>query len=407
MSNARIMNEAFAYKLGFAEDREKLAAEGGKYIRDRLREESFTRQILPPQTVTRADLQVSINHDTLVKIVEVEPGSQAMTMSFRSQPESTYVRGDRFEVPLFTIGSKRVEMTEDELEAYTLPIMEIIRRNSVKDMQELVDHVFLGNVEKGVQALQKEANGIAFTASGFTDTTACSAYNVNAGTCLEVGKVKANDVLFQTSGGGAAASAAAGLTQGVGAGIAPVIVPMQKDDLTKLFKLFPGDGGVASRLVADSFLMTATDAEDINNWTLSDVGDDLVKSTTVDGFKYKALLGRKFIKTLKVDILRPGNVYAFAPAEFYGGFLSKGGPKFFADKERNRISWEAWETMGMYIGNIAGARKLELYAASTDLSSGTSNATSLAKYAPKAEADLGAKNNRVSDAQSFPQVSGF
>ena len=87
---SEVLNELFSAKLDTEVGKEKIAALASDYIRDRLREESFTRQIIPPKTVTRADLQVFVKHDTLVKIVEVEPQSKAMTMSFRGQPNAVY-----------------------------------------------------------------------------------------------------------------------------------------------------------------------------------------------------------------------------------------------------------------------------------------------------------------------------
>lgn len=389
-----VLNELFSQRIDNPEEKAKLAALGGDWIRDRLREESFARKILPPKTVTRADLQVSVNHDTPVMIVEVEPDSRAMTMSFRGEPTAKYIEGPRFEVPFHTVGSERYEKTEEELMVYKMPITDIIKKNVVVDIQEVEDHTFLTHCESAVQSLQKEANSVAFTAQ-FSDTTACTAFNVNAGTCLEVSKAKANDVLFQS----AAATAAAGVTESLE-------VPLQKDDMAKLFKLFPGDGGRGSRLKADRFLITDTDFEDIATWTSSDVAD-MAEATTVEGYKKSSLLGRKYIRTLKTDILRPGNIYAFAKPQFFGGFCILNKTKFYADKRRNRISWEAWETIGMYIGNVAGVRKLELYAASSDDKSGTSNAAILTARAPKDEADLGQRNHLVDEGQNFPAVSGF
>ena len=148
---SEVLNELFAAKLDNEAGKEKIAALGSDYIRDRLREESFTRQILPPKTVTRADLQVSVNHDTLVKIVEVEPESRSMTMSFRGQPTARYIRAPRFEVPFHTVGSERYEKTEQELMAYTMPITEIIRRNVVKDIQEVEDQVVLRRARRAVE----------------------------------------------------------------------------------------------------------------------------------------------------------------------------------------------------------------------------------------------------------------
>jgi hypothetical protein len=390
-----VLNDLFSAKLDTQEGKEKIAQLGSDWIRDRLREESFARKIVPPKTVTRQDLQVSVNHDTLVKIVETEPRSRAMTMSFRGQPTTRYIRSPRFEVPFHTIGSERYEKTEQELMAYLMPITEIIKRNVVKDIQEVEDYVFLTHVDSAVQSLQKEANGIPF-ATAFVAATAFTAFNVNSGAVVEVGKIKANDVLFQTQGAGAAADATAGLTQ-------DVVVPFQKDDMTKLFQLFPGTGATASRLKADRFLITDTDWEDINTWTLSEMGDKIVGETTVDGYKYQTVIGRKYIRTLKTDILRPGNIYAFAAPEYFGGFLILNKTKFYADKERNRVSFEAWEDVGLYVGNVAGVRKLELYAGSTD-----ADVTGVqANHSPVDQTELGKLNNLVEENQTFPSVQGF
>ena len=70
---AQVLTELFAQRLESPEGKEKIAEYGGNYIRDRLREVSFARKIIPTQPVTRADCQRSVNHDTLVKIVDVEP----------------------------------------------------------------------------------------------------------------------------------------------------------------------------------------------------------------------------------------------------------------------------------------------------------------------------------------------
>ena len=68
--------------------------------------------------------------------------------------------------------------------------------------------------------------------------------------------------------------------------------------------------------------MTDYDHLDFNNWVLSDVGDKIVMETTVDGYKYKQVQGLKFFKTLKTDILRPGNLYAFAFSREHHGVFS-------------------------------------------------------------------------------------
>ena len=99
----RMLNDLFNAKLSTAEGKEKLAQYGGAYIRDRLREVSFVRKIMPPEQVTRTDCQRSVNHDTLVKIVDIEPKSRAMAITFRGQPSARFIRGEKAEVAFFTI----------------------------------------------------------------------------------------------------------------------------------------------------------------------------------------------------------------------------------------------------------------------------------------------------------------
>jgi hypothetical protein len=316
-----------------------------------------------------------------------------MSMSFRGQPEARYYTGPRFEVPFHTVGSLRYEQTEQELMAYTMPITEIIRRNIVNDIQEIEDTVFLDHVEAACQSLQKDAQGIALGAQ-FLEAAAFSATNIKENDVPEVGKCKGEAALLTEE-----AVAGAGLVD-------PTAGSVVKDDFIKLFQLFTGNGNRGSRLRCDQFLITDTDFEDLNAMEQTAVGDKIVGENMVDGYKYSTVMGRKFIRTLKTDILRPGNIYAFAAPEFLGGFLILNKTKFYADKERNRVSFEAWEDIGMYIGNVAGCRKLELYAGSVDDTSGD-NAKTKSDRAPKAEKDLGQKNNLVEEGGTHPSVSQF
>ena len=163
----RVLNDLFNSKLNTAEGKEKIAQYGGSYIRDRLREVSFVRKIMPPEQVTRTDCQRSVNHDTLVKIVDIEPQSRAMSITFRGQPSARFIRGSKAECAFFTISSEIFQKTEQELLAYEMPITKIIEENSVKDIQEIEDREFLLHIEASVQALQKEANGNTAT-SGYS-----------------------------------------------------------------------------------------------------------------------------------------------------------------------------------------------------------------------------------------------
>ena len=89
---AKVLNDLFFGKVGSAEGKDKIAEFGGTYIRDRLREVSFARKIVPPTPVQRSELQRSVNHDTLVKIVDIEPNSPRI-------PKEKGSMGERFGHP--------------------------------------------------------------------------------------------------------------------------------------------------------------------------------------------------------------------------------------------------------------------------------------------------------------------
>jgi hypothetical protein len=370
---ARVLNELFTQKLGSSEGKEKMAEYGGSYIRDRLREVSYARKVIPPEQVTRADCQRSVNHDTLVKIVDVEPQSRALTITFRGQPTARFIRGSKAEVGFYTVSSEVFQKTEQELLAYEMPITKIIEENSVKDIQEVEDREFTSHIEASVQALQLQANG------GF-------ATPLNASQIAGPGVVE-----FSIRKGELARTATANDA---------TVRPIQRPDIINLFKLLDGN-----RLRSERLLMTEVDWDDILQWTLDDFGDRLQSETAVDGYKYNTLFGRSYIRTVKTDILRPGNVYTFTKPEFFGKFYVLNNTKFYIDKIANVITFQAWEDIGMAIINIASVRKLELYSGDANP---TTNADGLiANFVPVAEDALGAPNNRVDAGLKFPNVSQF
>jgi hypothetical protein len=165
--SADMVNSGFIERLE-TEGPTKTAAASLNYLKDRHRESSFTDMIVPNERVVRGDLQRSTEHDTLVKIVDIEPGSRAMAVNFRGQPTAEYVNGKRYAISFFTISSLKFEIVEQELMAYEMPITRIIEENSLKDMVEVKDREFLNHVESCVNAMQAEGNSgsAAFSVAG-------------------------------------------------------------------------------------------------------------------------------------------------------------------------------------------------------------------------------------------------
>lgn len=155
--SAEALNAAFLERLGTAEGRTELQEKGVLYIKKILREESFLRKVLPPQVVTKMDLQRSLTTDTFEKIVDIEPDSFALDVNFLGEPQSSYVEGQRYSIRFQEISTPMFEKNELELAAYEMPLIKVIEQNSIKDIHERED---LGWIKQNRQVIQLTGQSI-------------------------------------------------------------------------------------------------------------------------------------------------------------------------------------------------------------------------------------------------------
>ncbi len=342
------LNQLFTAHLSTAEGKEKVAAKAQSYVRDKLRENSFARKILPPKMVQPSECQRSVNHDTLVFIDEIEPNSRAMSMTFRGQPTSRLISGERYEIAFYTISSERFEKPEQELLAYRMPITKVIEDNSVKDIQEIEDYRFLVHIDAAV------------TATGY----------------VVRGEQATDDATENGAGNGLRGT-------------------IQKGDLVKLFKQLDG-----RRRRLEKVLMNEEDWDDVMLWTVEDFGDSVASKVIVEGYTYDKILGRLVVRTIKTDILETGNIYGFTSPEWIGKFLILNSTKFYLDKVANLIMFQAWEDIGIGIGNVASIAKLELY---NGQGGGDDSSDSLI-----AESAVGTTvYNQAADGVTYPAISQY
>lgn len=379
---AEMVNSGFLERLE-TDGPVKTAAQSLDYIKDKLREASFADMVIPNQRVVRGDLQRSTEHDTLVKIVDIEPGSRAMALTFRGQPDAEYVNGKRFAIGFFTISSLKFEIVEQELMAYEMPITRIIEENSLKDMVELKDREFLSHINSCVEAMQEEGNmsATAFNASG-----------ILAGTVKTFSKLKGSLAL--------AAEADDFESRAI-----------QRPDIVSIKKLLKrqivdseGNTVRQGRLKPVVMLMTESDADDFDSWTVEDMGSRMQSETLTEGYSYNKAVGLRIIRTIKNDILREGNVYVFTSHEFFGRNYTLNDVKFYIDKIANRIFWQAWMDIGMGFANIASVVKLELYSGAVTPGAEDSGFEVSALMDPE---DMGGQNNKVAEGLTFPRINVF
>lgn len=153
--DATTFNNLFIERLDTTEGLQKTAAAGAAFVRSKIREIGFARRILPPESVTRADCTRSTDHDTLIKIVDIEHDSKAKAINFASEADERYIQGKRYALPFFKVESEKFVKSEGELLAYDYPITKVIEENSVKDIQRTEDEKFIEYAESAVSITGK------------------------------------------------------------------------------------------------------------------------------------------------------------------------------------------------------------------------------------------------------------
>lgn len=143
-TNVQFLNQSFIDKVDQGMEKEASVA-ASAFVRQKLREDGFTRKIMEPQMVTAADLDRQLTDEPAI-IVEKEPDSVAASMSFRGRSELRYFKGERYAVNFNKIESKEFKKSKFELATYRTDIRTVLQENSVKDIQKIEDTSFYANV---------------------------------------------------------------------------------------------------------------------------------------------------------------------------------------------------------------------------------------------------------------------
>lgn len=321
------LNSAFLQKTASAEGRNEIQQKVTNFTRLKIKEESFARKIVPPEKVTpnTPGMQVSKTQDQFEMIVELEIDSIAMPLSLIGSPTERYVKGKRFGVKFFKIGSERFRKSEIELMTYRHNIKDVITRNSIRDIEKVEDGRFMLYTRKALKTTSKViGTSVDWRGNNFSG--------------------------ISTAAGGAKADGAR----------------LNKDDLTKLFNLIDGD-----ELKSSLLLMNILDFNSIGAWDASELGFSTTDETTKDGYKYNKLLDHLLVVTNKVKYVVTGKVYCFVSPEFLGKFYQLQDIAFFIKKEEDMLTWSSWEVLGMGFQNVLGIAMLDLYTYQSAIGVGT------------------------------------
>jgi hypothetical protein len=157
--NVQFLNQAFFDKLDNGLTKEAGVAMSA-FVRQKLREDGFTRKIFDPSMVTAAELDRQLTEEPTI-IVEKEPDSVAVNLPFLARPEPRYFTGVRYPVTFTKVQSAEFKKSKFELATYRTDIRTVLQENSVKDLQKQEDESFYNNCVAVAQA-----NGNVYTIGG-------------------------------------------------------------------------------------------------------------------------------------------------------------------------------------------------------------------------------------------------
>lgn len=144
--SSQYINSSFVKKI--EEGRIKEAeVQGSTFLRLKMRQSSFAREILPPKDVREDQIDRGVTSDQPRVIVEKEPDSYAKMVPFKGTGDQTWFSGPRYEVVFGKVESQRFSKSKFELMTYSNDIRKILSDNSVLDMSDQEDGKFIEAVE--------------------------------------------------------------------------------------------------------------------------------------------------------------------------------------------------------------------------------------------------------------------
>jgi hypothetical protein len=360
------------YLAKLAADPNGTQAVSAGWIKDRVREASFVDRFLPPITLSPGDPEItrSTEHDGLAVMCEIAPGGvAAMTMAMNATPDAILGSGKRFLVSFWSISTAKLEFDTVSLLAYRLPLTKIYEDNALKSLHEVKDRTFLIHAETAVEFMQTYGHDAA---------QAFNTSSILAGNASSFGKIKGENALARDEDDFVVTQLTAG-----------DIVNLTNIFLQRLRRSDGADirvGGLTPRLA----LCNIQDWNQLSRTTVEQVGSQKQGEIWVNGWSGDVFGGMTFVKSIKDDVIRRGNMYAFVAHDYLGKSFIWRDLQFWLERKPRAVSWFAWMDVGMCLSNVAGVVKLELYSGS--VTSGEED-TGYENVQPLAESALGVGTN--------------
>ncbi len=295
----RLVNETFINKISSHDPVLRKQAEDGAndYTRIRVREDGFFRRVLPPIPMT-SGFDRQVDTDKPVKVIDKEPNSPAaISVPFGALPMNRYIRGPRYRVMFDCIVTPRFVKDVGELLTYDMDIRQIMSDNAIKDM------------------LAEEDGKAILTINTLL---------VAAGTVLPETGVAQWLVL---SGG------------------------ITRDTVSEAMKTLPK---AANHLEVATVLINNVSIWDFVKWGRDEMGGDMSQDMLKTGFTEREFMKKRWIITIKRDLVPDNRIYLFASPKFLGKFFVMEDVTMYIDRKAYIMEMFAYERIGAAFANVAG-----------------------------------------------------
>jgi hypothetical protein len=188
--SAQFINQGFLNKIEQGRIKEA-QDEGTAFIRAKMRQTSFAREILPPVVLADDEIDRDEFTDLPKKIVEKEPDSEATFVTFKGTGKRRWFSGPRYAVHFGKVESDRFVKSKFELMTYQNDIRKILTDNSVKDMADIEDGKFMETINALATGGQHLSPGSGFTAANFV-----SAFKYMSSVQIPIGKILMTKELY-------------------------------------------------------------------------------------------------------------------------------------------------------------------------------------------------------------------
>lgn len=271
------------------------------YLRLRLREDSVSRKIITPKTVSESDLDRRVEDDWPASIIDIEGQSAgAMTVPFGSLPPSAVIKANRFMVVYQKLTSARYEMDTTRLMTWNMDIRDMFYDLILKDIMDEEDIKFFSTV-KAITGDKEEDKGKFYEETGAARWMNCGTFSRDA------------------------------------------FAFFSKALMSNDYKLNPG-----------MYLMNTVTAQDFIKFDRNEAGGDFAQNSLFGSVTVDTVDKNKLVTTTKSELVPDDDVFQFAPEEYLGVFYILKDVTMITDlKEDSLLNFSAYEYIGAAIENVA------------------------------------------------------